>query len=447
MFMIKITMEEPTNTPEETNPEPGKLPDRPEFESVPEPKKGKHRLLIVAILVVVLLLVVVGSALAYFHLKTPVKAANTANTQQTAISAPYAGWKTYTSPREKASFKYPSNWTISKPYMVSNDVNNTDQIGIKSPSGAITISYVTTLVGFGDEHTDNYPLNEIIDKSPITGAPGLSVVSGITTLDSKTYYPWIAVQDSSGITKSGVMGNVVTFTSHWAVDPPTNNFTGILFSTSAARTNQNSPALTKAQAGAWFNGSEAKQAKEIMAGLVDPANPAANWLLYVSPGAHYSVRLPDGWNLTQNCDNPWSELETYYNGNNDPLALKTGTKAVVDHNCFGKDGNPTISFQWYDFSSATQDAQKLLDSFSTDKNIQKQGTFLTDSGQTVDKYYMKVTTPQQNISQPQQGTYYEYIIKNKTGFVWVFNFYFDSNPTVVDRHDVVESAIKTLVLN
>jgi hypothetical protein len=274
------------------------------------------------------------------------------------------------------------------------------------------------------------------------------VISGTTTLDGTTHYPWIAVQETGGLETSGVAGNLITFTSHWATNPTTDDFTGILFSTSGARTNQNSPALTKRQATAWFNSTEAMQAELILQSLIDPANPAASWYLYVSPGNHYSVRLPDGWNLTQNCNDPWSELETYYEGydgqNTDPLALKPGTTATVAHNCFGKDGSPLISFQWYDFSSHTQDAQKLLDSFSTTPGLQKQASFQTDAGQSVDKYYMVVTTPPQNIMQPEVGTYYEYVIKNSTGFVWVFNFY---PPGAVDRHHVVEEAVKTLLLN
>jgi cytoskeletal protein RodZ len=171
---------------------------------------------------------------------------------------------TYTSAQEKASFRYPTNWTVTKPYMVSNDSKNTDQVGITSPSGAIKISWVTDLVGFGNEHGASYPLNTVVDKTPITNAPGLYVVSGITTLDGTTYYPWIAIQDSNGILTSGVQGNLVTFISRHALNPTTNDVTGILFATCGAHTDQNSPALTQSQATVWFSGSEAQQAKLIL---------------------------------------------------------------------------------------------------------------------------------------------------------------------------------------
>lgn len=174
-----------------------------------------------------------------------------------------------------------------------------------------------------------------------------------------------------------------------------------------------------------------------------PTDPTANWLLYTSPDGHYSVRLADGWNLTQNCN---QALETYYTGNSDPLALKSGTKATVDNQCNGKDGNPILSFEWYDLSDPTQGGQKILDSFNTADNPQYQLSFTTNSGQAVDKYYMKVTT-EGDVNHPQVGTYYEYVIKNKAGFVLVFNFYPPANPSVVDRHTVVESAVKTLSLS
>src|SRR4051794_40787330 len=75
------------------------------------------------------------------------------STQQTVGASPpnqtninsYQGWNTYTSSGEKASFKYPANWAISKAVTASNDAGNTDQTGVTSPSGAITISWVTGL--------------------------------------------------------------------------------------------------------------------------------------------------------------------------------------------------------------------------------------------------------------------------------------------------------------
>ena len=176
---------------------------------------------------------------------------------------------TYSSGKEHASFKYPNSWSLVRPILTSNDANNTDQVGLTSPSGSITISYVTDVTGFGNEHTASYPYNVVVDKTAITGAAGLYVVSGITTLDGATYYPWIAVQDSNGILTTGVQGNLATFTSRHALNPTTNTQTRILFATCGPRTSQNSPALTKDQATAWLSGPEAQQAKQIMLSYSD----------------------------------------------------------------------------------------------------------------------------------------------------------------------------------
>ncbi len=176
------------------------------------------------------------------------------NGQQTTTTPPTT--LTYTSSKEHASFKYPSNWTLVKPRLTSSDASNTDQAGLTNPSGAITTTYVTDISGFGNEHTASYPSNIVIDKTAISGAPGLYVVSGITTL-------------SNGILATGVQGNLATFTSRHALNPTTNALTRILFATCGARTSQNSPALTQAQATAWFSGTEAQQAKQILLSYSD----------------------------------------------------------------------------------------------------------------------------------------------------------------------------------
>lgn len=232
----------------------------------------------VVILLVILVVgaIAIGGLLVYQHHKSTSKTTaqtgtsqNTGQQQGTTNTQPTPA-VTYTSNSEKASFQYPNNWTVTKPSMTSSDTSNTDQIGIISPSGTIKISWVTDLVGFGNEYGSSYPYHTIIDKTPITGAPGLYVVSGITTLDGTTYYPWIAVQDSSGILTSGVNGTLITFKNRRALNPSTNGVTRSLFSTSGAKVDQNSPALTKAQATAWFSGSEAQQAKQILLSFSDP---------------------------------------------------------------------------------------------------------------------------------------------------------------------------------
>jgi hypothetical protein len=422
-----------TPTVEATEP-----PTIPQPEAAVEPKKNRNLLFII-----MAVLILAAAGLGHYlinHDESQTTASSSKSTQKIINTNPYAGWKTYSSPTEKASFQYPSNWTVTKPYIASGDSNNTDRVGIKSPSGDITISYVADLSGFGNEHAATYPLNTIISKTSIPNAPGLYVVSGTTTLDDTTYYPWIAVQESDGLVTNGVMGNLITFNGHFATNPTTDDFTGILFSTSGARTNQNSPALTKSKASAWFNTAEAKQAKLILMSLNDAANPAANWYLYESPGNNYAMRIPDGWNLLQNCSGQYAPLLLYA----DTLAITPGSKASVTNQCFGRDAQPGLSVQWYSFTDPGSDAQKTLDSFGTDSNLRQQATFQTDAGATVSKYYMNVTQQRQTIDQPEQGSYYYYVVKNSKGFVWVIYFY---GPGQTDYHTNVERAVETMILN
>lgn len=174
---------------------------------------------------------------------------------------------TYASGTEKAGFTYPSDWSLTK--LTAGTAPN-DSATIQSPSGSITITWNSFITpGFGNESNANYPLHTVIDKTAIADASGLYVVSGITTLDGATYYPWIAVQDSNGILTSGVRGDLLLFTGRHNIDPSTGSPVYAQFSTSGIRAHQNSPALTRAQATVWLSGAEAQQAKQIMLSLTD----------------------------------------------------------------------------------------------------------------------------------------------------------------------------------
>src|SRR5690242_20042911 len=109
----------------------------------------------IGIVVGIAVLAIIGGSGAYIYLVNHKVKATAKNSDASTITNngsgttstvnPYADWQTYTSTAEKATFKYPKNWSVSKPYMVSNDSSNTDQVGIESPSGAIKISYVTDI--------------------------------------------------------------------------------------------------------------------------------------------------------------------------------------------------------------------------------------------------------------------------------------------------------------
>jgi len=181
----------------------------------------------------------------------------------------YAGWKTYTSATEKATFRYPGDWMLMQSKLASV-YSSDDATGVMSPSGAITITWASSVGGLGNEHSASYPYNTVVNRTPITNASGLYVVSGVTTLDGTTYHPWIALQDANGISQSGVAGDVVTFAAKHAINSSTNGPANEVFSTSGIRADQNTPALTQAQATAWFSSAEAQQAKLVLLSFSDP---------------------------------------------------------------------------------------------------------------------------------------------------------------------------------
>lgn len=235
----------------------------------------------VLVLVVVMLIGVLGYMVYKDHHKTTATnpATNSSQTTATGTSSstkttttpdPYAGWKTYTSSIEKITFKYPSDWTVdTTDQQVSNDPTNSDYTAYKSPDGKVVVHWTSLIDGFGNEHDANYPLNSVIDKTAIVGASGDYVVSGITTLDGSTYYPWIAVENdpSYGILSSGVGGSLDMFMGRNNINSTTGKPDTALFSTSGPRSDQGAPSLSRAQAQTYLSNSDMEQAKLILASL------------------------------------------------------------------------------------------------------------------------------------------------------------------------------------
>ena len=183
---------------------------------------------------------------------------------------PYAGWKTYSSTQEKATFRYPTDWTVdAAAQYASNDSANTDYIALKSPDGKVVVHWTSMITGFGNEHGSSYPLHEVVDKTAIVGASGDHVVSGVSTLDGTTYYPWIAVENDSnyGILSSGVQGTLDLFVGRNNINKSTGRHDTALFSTSGPQTNQGAPGLGKAEAEAYLGNANMQQAKLILLSL------------------------------------------------------------------------------------------------------------------------------------------------------------------------------------
>jgi len=179
---------------------------------------------------------------------------------------PYIGWKTYTSTVEKVTFKYPTTWTVdTTDEYSSNDPNNTDFTALKSPDGKVIVRWTSLVDGIGDEYGTSYPLNDVINKTPIAGASGDYVVTGTTTLDGTTYYPWMAVESTdSGILSSGVAGNLDLFMGRNNINSTTNKPDTALFSTAGPRTNEGITGMPQAQAKAFLSSTYMQQAKLIL---------------------------------------------------------------------------------------------------------------------------------------------------------------------------------------
>lgn len=199
---------------------------------------------------------------------------NTASTQVSSSTAtkaaadPYAGWKTYTSTYEKSSYRYPSDWKSVAPKMTGQDAN-ADAYQLQSPSGKVTVSWISGVGGVGGACSDKVqppavdadgigacPHYEVVDNQKIAGAD-LYYVSGTYTSDGSTYSPFFALQNSKGITKTGGYLGLLLFTCK-----QTDSSCGLMGGT--AISGGGFDKTTKAQAQAFLSNSEAKQAKLIL---------------------------------------------------------------------------------------------------------------------------------------------------------------------------------------
>jgi hypothetical protein len=113
--------------------------------------------------------------------------------------------KTYASKTEKASFRYPTTWQVADPAAVSSDPK-ADTLGLKSPNGKVTVSWVSLVDGLGgacspdvalgvtsDDGLGACPSSVITGSTPISGVSGLVVAEGYITSDNKAFHPWMAV--------------------------------------------------------------------------------------------------------------------------------------------------------------------------------------------------------------------------------------------------------------
>jgi len=130
-------------------------------------KKGFSALEILIVLIVILVLGL-GGWYVYKNNKKDNKTSTTTSISNKSIAAPldvYSGWKTYTSPNEKSSFKYPQSWALKSETYPANTPgsdygpNPLDEATLTSPSGLI-LSYVSQGTG-GTPNCMDKPLIKI----------------------------------------------------------------------------------------------------------------------------------------------------------------------------------------------------------------------------------------------------------------------------------------------
>lgn len=240
--------------------------------------KNQRGMLDVLLIVILAVLLAAGGYLYYrnHHKKTATPVTSPATTSSTSSIAneAYAGWKTYTSTTEKATFKYPPDWKPATSAIQSND-SRADTYAVVSPSSAVKVTWVSVIDGLGGGCNDTLelgadeacPQTTYSSKQAIVGAKGLSVISAVLTTDGKTFQPALAVLDTSSVklgASRALPYDEFTGRNNGLIIPGGQN-TGALFTTGGATIS--GPALSQAEANAWFSKPEVKQAKLILESL------------------------------------------------------------------------------------------------------------------------------------------------------------------------------------
>jgi Tfp pilus assembly protein PilE len=164
-------------------------------------------------LLIVLILVVIG-AVGYMvyhnHHKTTTAAATTTSSTKPATStktttstttqpaSTYAGWKTYTSAEEGASFKYPANWTATVPDYShgTQPPQGSDYVNINSPDNNFQVHWVSD---YGDPNgcTAGQSFSGIT-YSDVTAVPSVSNLYYVQVLDTNNSFPTTTLELING---------------------------------------------------------------------------------------------------------------------------------------------------------------------------------------------------------------------------------------------------------
>ncbi len=234
-------------------------------------KKQSGFISIIAIVVAVL--VVAGIGYVYYQAGQKGKTVATqdsvsSKSADNAVIDPYAGWKTYTSSYAKPSFRYPADWSVITytDFDAPEDAPAADAIQLLAPSG-FKVSWVAHLGGLGGACDDQAPLGsdgacpllKVVDRSQLSGHAGTLIVSGLTTSDSVSFTPWMVMQEGkyaviSDIRSLGILA--------WMSD--SSEFARFFGTATAVSGRVESSKGSETQAKAFFDTTEAKQAKLIL---------------------------------------------------------------------------------------------------------------------------------------------------------------------------------------
>ena len=155
-----------------------------------------------------------------------------------------------------------------------------------------------------------------------------------------------------------------------------------------------------------------------------------DWLLYITPGNEYTIRLADGWKLERY--EKTAGLATF--SNNDTV-LNKGTKAVVTEVNGGKDGSTGFFINF-----ATQNIEQIVTPGTKEPSLK------TNDGLEIEKYAWVVSGYSSEGLGPNNGdTQYSYVIRKSKDKVISVSYSF--KPGEVDNSNVIEKVLKTVHFN
>jgi prepilin-type N-terminal cleavage/methylation domain-containing protein len=116
------------------------------------------------------------------------------------------GWKTYTSIRTGATFEYPTDWP--KGYSAKDDslnINDPLKVLVLGWDSNATQVFGSITCSGNSNDSDSCSTWTVTNSTPLPFGHGLVVASGyVTVVNTKTFKPWIAIQQAKGqLTKNG----------------------------------------------------------------------------------------------------------------------------------------------------------------------------------------------------------------------------------------------------